>query len=170
MFPHGAMGSLQGAWKLSWNLTSGPQQRAEMKLGYLRVCSRASDNPGFIFIRSFISTAPGSEEICISPHFSKCAVQKTYENAQNFRRRRECLAAGLCNQSFFQKTEMNHSMVEAGLSTASFVSCLFVFVWSFLCCFFVHAFFLLGLGPWVLGLRSWILVLRSWAWVLALVP
>ena len=32
-------------------LTSGPQQRAEMKLGYLRVCSRASDNPGFICIR-----------------------------------------------------------------------------------------------------------------------
>ena len=47
---HEAMGSLQGAWKLSWNLTSGPQQRAEMKLGYLRVCSRASDNPSFICI------------------------------------------------------------------------------------------------------------------------
>ena len=34
---HEAMGSLQGAGKLSWNLTSGPQQRAEMKLGYMRV-------------------------------------------------------------------------------------------------------------------------------------
>ena len=36
---------------VSWNFTSGPQQRAEMKLGYPRVCSRPSDNPGFICIR-----------------------------------------------------------------------------------------------------------------------
>ena len=57
MFPHGAMGSLQGAWKLSWNLTSGPQQRADMKLGYLRVCSRASDNPGFICIGMLCSVS-----------------------------------------------------------------------------------------------------------------